>query len=200
MTAKHPWTRLTVRDRVLVAATITILLSGIAGYQVYRESQRSAVLVASYTSTLTAATTGRTLTFVAQNINRLLGEALHVQDSPAFSADPAACRDRLEELARLGPMSGLVTNLYLIRGTTVICQMLPGAISTRTEDGSLFRELQPTTNMQELRSSAPFVGSLSKRWIISVALPRSSADALTAGAAIDLQKLNEYALGNFPEQ
>lgn len=200
MTAKHPWTRLTVRDRVLVAATITILLSGIAGYQVYRETQRSAVLVASYTSTLTAATTGRTLTFVAQNVNRLLVEALHTQDTPALAADPMACRARLEELARLGPLSGLVSNLYVIHGSTVTCQMLPGTISTKTDDGSLFRELQPTTNTSEMRSSAPFVGSLSKRWIISVALPRTSADGMTAGAAIDLEKLNEYALGSFPEE
>lgn len=195
-----PWVRLTVRQRVLVAAAITILLSGLAGYQVYRESQRSAVLVASYTSTLSAASTGRTLAVVATNIDRLLRETVRTQDDPALAGDPARCRSRLEELARLGPLGGVVSNLYVVEGSTVRCQLLEGPISVTDAAGNLFRELQPAANPRELRASQPFVGSLSKRWIISVALPRETAAAVTAGVAIDLARLNEYALAGSPSQ
>ncbi len=191
---------LTVRQRVAIAAAITILLSGIAGYQVYRESQRSAMLVASYASTLSAAATGRMLAFVAANVERLLRETIRTQDDPALAADPTLCRHRLEELARLGPLGGFVTNLYVVRGSAVRCQLLEGPMSLIDADGKLFWELQPASNSPRLRASQPFVGSLSKRWVIAVALPRASLLDGTAAVAIDLEKLNDYLFAGLPPQ
>ncbi|MGE3277734.1 MAG: ATP-binding protein [Vicinamibacterales bacterium] len=182
-----------LRARVLFAGLLALALSAAAGYTAYERAQDAAVATAARESTFAAGAATSAVSFMADHLHSLLVGTAAADAVRHAESDPDACLARLEVAAAGEREAGLISNLFVLAGDgRALCQLVPGPIPVTDPEGRPYEwaDVRPGPG-ERLRTSNPFYGALSKRWIVVASIPRGGPDDGVVGASIDLEALNE---------
>ncbi len=173
-----------LRTRSLLVTALVMALSLAISYQSFQD-ETDAIRVREGTDVMaTLASTGAALNLAVKLVASYLEQLGPLTQLP----DATSCQAALRTSAQDKAVMGLVTQVFIVRSDTSLCQSSPGAFSVFGPTGA--RLLWAVPSGAPLASGEPIYGAISREWVVVVAkhLPESRGIVV---ASLSLSRLNE---------